>query len=102
MLERIRSRVRTQNQHAAGSVVCVRVWKCAATPRGTVTGHSVWMKVIAGGGQPAAETQCASGVDVHEILGLLCVLPLLSLLTCMCTWICCFCVLFFYSRNAAL
>lgn len=26
----------------------------------TVPGHSVWMEVIASGGQPAAETQCDS------------------------------------------
>lgn len=59
MLERISSRIRVQGQHAAGTVVCVGV-KCVATPRVTVPGHSVWMKVIASGGWPAAETQCAS------------------------------------------
>lgn len=65
VLERISSRVGAQDQHAAGSLVCVCVcvfvwvWKCVATSRVTVPGHSVWMKAIASGGWPAAETQCA-------------------------------------------
>lgn len=40
--------------------LCVWVWKHVATSRVTVLGHSVWMKVIASGGWPAAETLCAS------------------------------------------
>lgn len=60
MLERISSRVGAQDQHAAGSDVCVWVWKRVATSREIVPGHSVWMKVIASGGWPAADTQCAS------------------------------------------
>lgn len=46
--------------------LCVWMWKRVATSRVTVPGHSVWMKVIASGGWPAAETQYAC-VDVHEI-----------------------------------
>lgn len=44
--------------------VCARAWLlclnecvCASPQGGTVPGHSVWMKVIASGGQPAAEAQ---------------------------------------------
>lgn len=40
------------------SSVCVWVWKRLATPGVAVPGHSVWMEVIASGGQPATETQC--------------------------------------------
>lgn len=43
--------------HLGGLSLC---WKGSAAelePR-TVPGHSVWMKVIASGGWPAAETQC--------------------------------------------
>ncbi len=64
--------------------VCVCVCVCLPTPRVTVPGHSLWMKVIASGGQPAAEAQrwcvCQS-VYVHEIQG------------------CCFCPVSQYSKQ---
>lgn len=42
------------------ALLCVWVWKRVATSRVPVPGHTVWMKVIASGGWPAAETPCAS------------------------------------------
>lgn len=62
--------------------LCVWVWKRVATSRVPVPGHTVWMKVIASGGWPAAETPCAS-VWMHMKFRAAAVLSLLHLLTCM-------------------
>lgn len=47
-------RIVTVLERISSSVVWV--WKRVATSREIVPGHSVWMKVIASGGWPAADT----------------------------------------------
>lgn len=56
-----RQKPRISIQQVCSVCACVSVSAsvhlCVPTPRVTVPGHSLWMKVIASGGQPAAEAQ---------------------------------------------
>lgn len=52
-----RQKPRISILQASGVCACACVCMCVPTPRVTVLGHSLWMKVIASGGQPAAEAQ---------------------------------------------
>lgn len=54
-LRRQKPRIGIQQVSSVCVCLCVCGCACLPTPRVTVPGHSLWMKVIASGGQPAAE-----------------------------------------------